>query len=251
MQILDEEAIQLISLRCPDAGLFRDEDMNTELLKLEQSGKDGVGSVSCCQDLGAGDSGRADKGGLQSHIDAPAPSTKGKADFSGGGCTVRTEGLFRLHRGRLASAIPEGCVAMEMDEYRIKPVEEVKYMKNGAEEEQKIAARNQENLIVDSKVETLLVSFTCGSPVTTPHPFTLPSTQSPGLQQRFSSMRQGNDHGSQYRSAIYPTFASHMEVALRSKEDYQKVSSQLKQPVETPLIPMQAREALRPDSAYS
>ncbi|XP_017703597.1 uncharacterized protein C1orf21 homolog isoform X2 [Rhinopithecus roxellana] len=35
------------------------------------------------------------------------------------------------------------------DEYRIKPVEEVKYMKNGAEEEQKIAARNQENLVVD------------------------------------------------------------------------------------------------------
>ncbi|EPQ01688.1 hypothetical protein D623_10009920 [Myotis brandtii] len=67
------------------------------------------------------------------------------------------------------------------DEYRIKPVEEVKYMKNGAEEEQKIAARNQENLIVDSKVETLLVSFTCRSPVTTPHPLTLPSTQSPGL----------------------------------------------------------------------
>lgn len=33
------------------------------------------------------------------------------------------------------------------DEYRIKPVEEVKYMKNGAEEEQKIAARNQENLV--------------------------------------------------------------------------------------------------------
>ena len=32
------------------------------------------------------------------------------------------------------------------DEYRIKPVEEVKYMKNGAEEEQKIAVRNQENL---------------------------------------------------------------------------------------------------------
>ena len=32
------------------------------------------------------------------------------------------------------------------DEYRIKPGEEVKYMKNGAEEEQKIAARNQENL---------------------------------------------------------------------------------------------------------
>lgn len=73
-----------------------------------------VASVSCCQDLGAGDSGRADEGGLQSHVDAPAPSTKGKADFSGGGFTVRTEGLFRLHRGRLASAGPEGCVAMEM-----------------------------------------------------------------------------------------------------------------------------------------
>ncbi|XP_036169474.1 mitochondrial peptide methionine sulfoxide reductase isoform X3 [Myotis myotis] len=39
-------------------------------------------------------------------------------------------------------------------------------------------------------------------------------------------MRQGNDHGSQYRSAIYPTSASHMEVALRSKEDYQKVLSE-------------------------
>lgn len=33
------------------------------------------------------------------------------------------------------------------DEYRIKPVEEVKYMKNGeGEEDQKIAAKNQENL---------------------------------------------------------------------------------------------------------
>lgn len=33
------------------------------------------------------------------------------------------------------------------DEYRIKPVEEVKYMKNGGEDDQKIAARNQENLV--------------------------------------------------------------------------------------------------------
>ncbi|KAM4641029.1 uncharacterized protein C1orf21 homolog isoform 1-T2 [Discoglossus pictus] len=33
------------------------------------------------------------------------------------------------------------------DEYRIKPVEEVKYMKNGEEEEEeKIVSRNQENL---------------------------------------------------------------------------------------------------------
>ncbi|TKC41742.1 hypothetical protein EI555_014370, partial [Monodon monoceros] len=35
-------------------------------------------------------------------------------------------------------------------------------------------------------------------------------------------LRQGNDHGSQYRSAIYPTSAEHMEASLRSKEDYQK-----------------------------
>uniref|UniRef100_K9II40 Mitochondrial peptide methionine sulfoxide reductase n=1 Tax=Desmodus rotundus TaxID=9430 RepID=K9II40_DESRO len=38
-------------------------------------------------------------------------------------------------------------------------------------------------------------------------------------------MRQGNDHGSQYRSAIYPSSTAHMEAALRSKEDYQKVLS--------------------------
>ncbi|XP_059958621.1 mitochondrial peptide methionine sulfoxide reductase isoform X3 [Mesoplodon densirostris] len=35
-------------------------------------------------------------------------------------------------------------------------------------------------------------------------------------------LRQGNDHGSQYRSAIYPTSAEHMEASLRSKDDYQK-----------------------------
>ncbi|KAM3915380.1 uncharacterized protein C1orf21 homolog isoform 1-T1 [Leptodactylus fuscus] len=34
------------------------------------------------------------------------------------------------------------------DEYRIKPVEEVKYMKNGDEEEQKIVQKNQENLAI-------------------------------------------------------------------------------------------------------
>ncbi|XP_059871236.1 mitochondrial peptide methionine sulfoxide reductase isoform X1 [Delphinus delphis] len=39
-------------------------------------------------------------------------------------------------------------------------------------------------------------------------------------------LRQGNDHGSQYRSAIYPTSAEHMEASLRSKEDYQKVLSE-------------------------
>ena len=39
-------------------------------------------------------------------------------------------------------------------------------------------------------------------------------------------MRQGNDYGSQYRSAIYPTSAEHVGAALRSKEDYQKVLSE-------------------------
>uniref|UniRef100_A0A2K5C0D7 Mitochondrial peptide methionine sulfoxide reductase n=1 Tax=Aotus nancymaae TaxID=37293 RepID=A0A2K5C0D7_AOTNA len=36
-------------------------------------------------------------------------------------------------------------------------------------------------------------------------------------------MRQGNDHGTRYRSAIYPTSAKQMEAALSSKEDYQKL----------------------------
>ncbi|XP_037382436.2 mitochondrial peptide methionine sulfoxide reductase [Talpa occidentalis] len=36
-------------------------------------------------------------------------------------------------------------------------------------------------------------------------------------------LRQGNDHGSQYRSAVYPTCAQHLQAALRSREDYQKV----------------------------
>ncbi|XP_005562657.2 mitochondrial peptide methionine sulfoxide reductase isoform X11 [Macaca fascicularis] len=39
-------------------------------------------------------------------------------------------------------------------------------------------------------------------------------------------MRQGNDHGTQYRSAIYPTSAKQMEAALSSKEDYEKVLSE-------------------------
>uniref|UniRef100_A0A8C5KBV4 Mitochondrial peptide methionine sulfoxide reductase n=1 Tax=Jaculus jaculus TaxID=51337 RepID=A0A8C5KBV4_JACJA len=38
-------------------------------------------------------------------------------------------------------------------------------------------------------------------------------------------MRQGNDYGTQYRSAVYPTSVAQMEAALRSKEDYQKVLS--------------------------
>uniref|UniRef100_A0A6I8PH32 Uncharacterized protein n=1 Tax=Ornithorhynchus anatinus TaxID=9258 RepID=A0A6I8PH32_ORNAN len=50
------------------------------------------------------------------------------------------------------------------DEYRIKPVEEVKYMKNGAEDEQKVAVRNQENLLALSyrkgaKTRTLKPAF--------------------------------------------------------------------------------------------
>nr|XP_012630906.1 mitochondrial peptide methionine sulfoxide reductase isoform X4 [Microcebus murinus]XP_020138158.1 mitochondrial peptide methionine sulfoxide reductase isoform X4 [Microcebus murinus] len=41
-------------------------------------------------------------------------------------------------------------------------------------------------------------------------------------------MRQGNDHGTQYRSAIYATSAQQMEVALQSREDYQKESDSLR-----------------------
>ncbi|KAL6085434.1 hypothetical protein STEG23_017495 [Scotinomys teguina] len=43
-----------------------------------------------------------------------------------------------------------------IDEYRIKPVEEAKYMKNGAEEDQKVVARNQENL---RKLSLLILMF--------------------------------------------------------------------------------------------
>ncbi|XP_068547365.1 uncharacterized protein C1orf21 homolog isoform X2 [Anas acuta] len=49
------------------------------------------------------------------------------------------------------------------DEYRIKPVEEVKYMKNGGEDDQKIAARNQENLV--SSVESKWRCESSGPPV--------------------------------------------------------------------------------------
>ncbi|MEJ1280416.1 methionine sulfoxide reductase A [Cricetulus griseus] len=37
-----------------------------------------------------------------------------------------------------------------------------------------------------------------------------------------TGMRQGNDYGTQYRSAVYPTSKAQMETALRSKEEYQK-----------------------------
>ncbi|XP_036054980.1 mitochondrial peptide methionine sulfoxide reductase isoform X2 [Onychomys torridus] len=38
-------------------------------------------------------------------------------------------------------------------------------------------------------------------------------------------MRQGNDYGTQYRSAVYPTSNAQMEAALRSKEEYQKLQA--------------------------
>ncbi|XP_036854752.2 mitochondrial peptide methionine sulfoxide reductase isoform X13 [Manis javanica] len=51
-------------------------------------------------------------------------------------------------------------------------------------------------------------------------------TSNPTYEEVCSGMRQGNDHGSQYRSAIYPTSAEHLEAALKSTEDYQKVLSE-------------------------
>ncbi|XP_010346102.1 mitochondrial peptide methionine sulfoxide reductase isoform X4 [Saimiri boliviensis] len=51
-------------------------------------------------------------------------------------------------------------------------------------------------------------------------------TSNPTYKEVCSGMRQGNDHGTQYRSAIYPTSAKQMEAALSSKEDYQKVLSE-------------------------
>ncbi|XP_048657458.1 mitochondrial peptide methionine sulfoxide reductase isoform X4 [Marmota marmota marmota] len=47
-------------------------------------------------------------------------------------------------------------------------------------------------------------------------------TPNPTYKEVCSGMRQGHDHGTQYRLAIYPSSAAQMEAALRSKEDYQK-----------------------------
>uniref|UniRef100_A0A9L0IFD8 Uncharacterized protein n=1 Tax=Equus asinus TaxID=9793 RepID=A0A9L0IFD8_EQUAS len=71
------------------------------------------------------------------------PGTRWGGGGRGGGGRKKKARKKGAGGGRLATFSPP---ASAQDEYRIKPVEEVKYMKNGAEEEQKIAARNQENL---------------------------------------------------------------------------------------------------------
>ncbi|XP_074143651.1 mitochondrial peptide methionine sulfoxide reductase isoform X2 [Sminthopsis crassicaudata] len=48
-------------------------------------------------------------------------------------------------------------------------------------------------------------------------------TSNPTYKEVCSGMRQGNDFGTQYRSAIFPTTPQQTEEALKSKEIYQKV----------------------------
>ncbi|NP_001085507.1 chromosome 1 open reading frame 21 S homeolog isoform X1 [Xenopus laevis] len=89
------------------------------------------------------------------------------------------------------------------DEYRIKPVEEVKYMKNGEEEEQKILSKNQENLV--SCLEEKSATHTARSKSNTEaagagHPYRINIHISESQQEFFRMLDEKIEKGRDYCS---------------------------------------------------